>query len=138
MKKRQREWADSAGLDARVFDNRWKESWVLRTEDRTRNCYRPEWWNYIRGREHRWSRALTSSQCFAVNLFAPLKEDSTLARAAWARLWSRRPLEAGDAIEVEFEWTPDGGPEWLGERHIRRRSTWCYGSPAAPRPSVSS
>jgi len=80
MRERQRKWASDAGLDPRMLDDRWERSWVLRTEHRARNVYRDEWWPYLRGREHRWSRALTSSQCFAVNVFAPLKEDPALAR----------------------------------------------------------
>jgi len=46
-----------------------------RRGDRMRNLFRQEWWHHIQGLEHRWVRALNSSQCFAVNLFANLAED---------------------------------------------------------------
>jgi len=89
---------------------------VLKKEHRERNLFDPRWWRYIAGQEHRWASALNSSQCFAVNVFAPLAEDSDLAKAVWARIYPHRPLDPADTVLVEFEHTPQGADEWLGER----------------------
>ena len=71
MKERQREGADDAGVDPRMFDDRWDRSWVLRAKERERNVYRSRWCAYIRGREHRSSRALTWSGSYIENLRSP-------------------------------------------------------------------
>jgi hypothetical protein len=70
----------------------------------------------IAGKEHRWARALTSSQCFGVNLFAPLALDQALARQGLPTLLPRRALAATETVEVALEFTPQDGPKWLGER----------------------
>lgn len=93
-----------------------RPSWVLKREFEKSNLFDPDWWPYIEGNEHRWVRALNSSQCFAVNLIAPLADDPGLARSVWPILSPHRPLQDGDEVKVEFEYTPDGARDWLGER----------------------
>ena len=88
--------------------------WVLKPEFRTLNLWDPDWWALIRNREHRRSRALTSSQCFAVNLFAPLAVDRALARRALLSLLPHRVLAATDTVEVALEFTPPNGAEVAG------------------------
>jgi len=68
------------------------------------------------GKEHVWGRALTSSQCFGVNPFAPLALDRALARLVLRTLLPARRLAAADAVKVALEYTPQDGPGWLGER----------------------
>jgi hypothetical protein len=117
MKRHQIDWARSAGLI-----DEWRETgsgrpWVLRQEKQELNFHRPEWRHYIRGKEHRWSRAMNSSQCFAVNLFAPLADDGDLATQVFPDLFSTHPLEIGDSVQAEFEHTPVGARGWLGEQN---------------------
>jgi hypothetical protein len=117
MRDRQLEWALGAGIPVAALEKRREEvSWVLRSEHQNLNLFRPDWWAYIAGREHRWARALNSSQCFAVNVFAPLAEEPTRARRALQVLLLNRNLGSQDTVCVEFEFTPEGAPEWLGER----------------------
>ena len=97
-------------------ERRGQVSWVLKKEHEARNLHDPAWWRFIEGNEHRWARALNSSQCFAVNLFAPLAQDADLSKRVWDRIAPNRPLSQSDSIEVCFEYTPVGGPRWLGER----------------------
>ena len=61
-------WATEAGKADYLED---EPHWVLRGESKSQNLYKPEWLHFIRGREHRWFRALNSSQAFAVNWPAP-------------------------------------------------------------------
>lgn len=61
-------WATTNGL-AECVELDMGRPWVLAEAHRTRNLFSQEWWHHIRGFEHRWVRALNSSQCFAVNLF---------------------------------------------------------------------
>jgi hypothetical protein len=89
---------------------------VLKPEHRRLNLFRPEWWNYISHAEHRWSRSLNSSQCFAANLFAPLAEDSERARAALQLLLPTRDIRREDNVSVGFEYNPPNAPAWMGER----------------------
>jgi len=117
LRERQLEWALAGGIPATALEvRRGRVSWVLKQEHRKRNLYRAEWWKYIEGKEHRWARALNSSQCFAVNLFAPLAEDRSRAIEALRLLLPSRRFESTDTISVRFEYTPEGGPDWFGER----------------------
>jgi hypothetical protein len=117
MKDRQLAWALGGGIPvAALEERRGQPSWVLKPQHRKRNMFRPEWWDHIAGAEHRWARALNSSQCFAVNLFAPLAEDPARARTALKLLVPERDLDAQDTVAVKFEFTPEGAAKWLGER----------------------
>lgn len=117
IRDRQLAWARAGGVPIEALEERYgKVSWVLKHEYRKRNLFRPEWWDYIQGAEHRWSRALNSSQCFAVNLFAPLKDDALCARKLLELLLPGRSLDDRDSVSVEFEFTPTGSAAWLGER----------------------
>jgi hypothetical protein len=113
LKTQQVAWARARGIDARQTEA--KRPWVLRPEYRALNFWKPGWWSHIAGKEHRWARALTSSQCFAVNLFAPLAADPALACKVLLRLRPSRALATGDIVEVVLEFTPPQAPEWLGE-----------------------
>jgi restriction endonuclease-like protein len=116
MRDRQFAWALGGGIPTAALEERHgRVSWVLKPEHRKLNLFCPDWWDYIAGSEHRWARALNSSQCFAVNLFAPLAEDPARARAALEILLPTRALGAQDSVAVQFEFTPEGAPEWLGE-----------------------
>jgi hypothetical protein len=114
LKRLQAVWAQRSGLGAYV---EWSHGrpWVLAEEHRKRNLHREEWWRHIEGREHRWARALNSSQCFAVNLFAPLADDVQAAHAFLRRMLPARELADGDRVEVRFEHSPPGVAERLGE-----------------------
>lgn len=113
---RQLAWALGGAIPAEALEVRHgKVSWVLKRERRKLNLFRPSWWDYIAHAEHRWSRALNSSQCFAVNIFAPLSDDAARARKALQSLLPTRALGLQDTVTVEFEFTPNGSPEWLGE-----------------------
>ena len=116
LKQHQIAWASNNGIpdDEREVSSR--RAWVLKKEAKERNLYDPQWWRYIAGFEHRWARSLTSSQCFAVNLFAPLASDTVLAKAVFTRVVPHRSLEPLDEVRVELEHTPDGARDWLGER----------------------
>ena len=117
MKRHQLSWALANGVTPDMLETRRGQvSWVLKEEHREQNLFDPGWWRYIAGHEHLWARALNSSQCFAVNIFAPLAEDGDLARRVWARVCPNWPLDAADTVTVEFEHTPRGTKEWLGER----------------------
>ena len=114
MKRHQLSWALANGVTRDMLEA--DRPWVLKKEHRERNLFDPSWWRYIAGQEHRWASALNSSQCFAVNVFAPMAEDSDLAKAVWARIYPHRHLDPADTVTVEFEHTPEGAGEWLGER----------------------
>jgi hypothetical protein len=114
LKTQQVAWAQGQGIDARQTEA--GRPWVLRPEHRILNFWNPGWWSHIAGKEHRWARALTSSQCFAVNLFAPLAADPALAREVLLRLRPSRALATGDTVEVALEFTPAQAHQWLGER----------------------
>ncbi len=117
MKRHQLSWALTNGVTPDMLETRrGKLSWVLKEEHREQNLFDPRWWRYIAGHEHRWVRALISSQCFAVNVFAPLAEDDDLAKTVWVRICPHRPLDPADTVTVEFEHIPQGADEWLGER----------------------
>ena len=117
MRDRQLAWALAGGIPLNALEERHgKTSWVLKSEHRKLNLFRPAWWDYIEGAEHRWARALNSSQCFAVNLFAPLAEDSVLARKVLNGLLPERSLDCNDLVSICFEFTPSGSASWLGER----------------------
>jgi len=116
-RSRQLAWALNGGVPAAALEIRHgKVSWVLKPEHRKLNLFRTEWWDYIVHAEHRWSRALNSSQCFAVNLFAPLADDCARARRALQLLLPTRDVRPEDTVRVRFEFTPEGAPSWMGER----------------------
>ena len=116
MKEHQIAWATRNGfthlLDPR---NNSQPSWVLKPEHQTKNLQNPTWWQYIKGREHKWARSLLSSQCFAVNVFGPLVENPILAKRVLESLFPHRILEKDDNVSVFFEHTPEGTQKWLGE-----------------------
>ena len=117
MKRHQISWALANGVTPDMLETRNGQlSWVLKEDHREQNLFDPRWWRYIAGHEHRWVRALNSSQCFAVNVFAPMAEDGDLAKKVWARIYPQRSLDPTDNVTVEFEHTPEGADEWLGER----------------------
>jgi len=117
MKEHQIIWAGKNGLDQLLEKrNDTQPSWVLKKEHKKRNLQDATWWKHIEGREHLWSRALNSSQCFGVNLFGPLAINRSLAKQALTdTLFQRQELEGGDEVTVLFEHTPEDAPEWLGE-----------------------
>ena len=81
MRERQLSWALAGGIPLSALEQRHgKVSWVLKHDDRKLNLFRKDWWEYIAHAEHFWARALNSSQCFAVNVFAPIADDPALAR----------------------------------------------------------
>jgi hypothetical protein len=109
-------WALNGGVPVAALEIRRGEiSRVLKREYRKLNVFRPDWWDYVAHAEHRWSRALNSSQCFAVNIFAPLAEDSGRARRALQLLLPTRELRPEDMVIVCFEYTPEGAAAWMGE-----------------------
>ena len=114
MQRHQTSWALANGVSPGMLEA--DRPWVLKDEHREQNLFDPRWWRYIAGHEHRWARALNSSQCFAVNVFAPLAEDRDLAMKVWARIYPNRPLDPADTVTVVFEHTPEGVDEWLGEK----------------------
>lgn len=119
MKDRQLTWARANGIPAHALEERdGAPSWVLKPEHQRLNLYQASWWEYIAGREHRWARALNSSQCFAVNLFAPLKETSGIAWRALNVLLPERHLRADARISVEFEYLEPDASGWLAPEAI--------------------
>ena len=88
----------------------------MKREHKTRNLHDETWWEYIKGREHKWARSLLSSQCFAVNVFGPLAAKPILAKRVLETLLPHRTLEKDDVVTVCFEHTPQGAPDWLGEK----------------------
>lgn len=115
LKAHQIIWAEANDLADRTEAANGRP-WVLKREYQTDNLFDPNWWSYIAGKEHQWARALNSSQCFAVNLFAPLIENYVLAKAVYMQLLPDRPLERDDEVAVELEYSPAQAREWLGER----------------------
>jgi hypothetical protein len=69
IKERQIEWARVAAKSQFLEE---KRPWVLRQRFKAENLFDSSWMGLIDGREHRWFRALNSSQAFAVNLFGPV------------------------------------------------------------------
>lgn len=127
MKNHQIWWAGENGI-ASLLERR-KDggpSWVLRDEHKTKNLKDASWWKYIEGKEHRWARSLLSSQCFAVNLFGPMKHNSTLAKEVFLNLITHRTLESDDTVNVSFEYTPTRGPKWLGETRQPTQIDVCF------------
>lgn len=113
----QLQWALNGGVPAGALrEHEGKHSWVLKHTLRKHNLFRSRWWEHIAGFEHRWASALNSSQCFGVNLFAPLHEDPARARSVLRLLLPHRDIDPEDTVSVLFEHTPDGAAEWLGER----------------------
>lgn len=117
MKDHQIAWANKNGLAPLVESQR---PWVLQQEHKTRNLYDATWWQYIKGREHKWARSLLSSQCFAVNVFGPLVEKPVRAKQVLETLLPHRTIEKDDVVTVLFEHTPEGTREWLGETTTRQ------------------
>jgi hypothetical protein len=117
IRQQQVQWALAHGITADQLEDRdGTSSWILRPAFKRANLFEPDWWAFIAGKEHRWARALNSSQCFAVNLFAPLKRDPAAARDTLARMLPDRDLRPTDTVSVEFEYAPPGSAAWLGER----------------------
>ena len=87
---------------------------------RQENLFDPSWMKLIHGREHRWFRALNSSQAFAVNLFGPVATNAKLAGSAFNRLFPMRGTVEISEVQVCLEYTPNGGPLWLGEEISRQ------------------
>ena len=117
MKEHQIEWASKNGLNHLLEPRQdLHPSWVLKQEHKTRSLHDESWWRHIKGSEHKWARSLLSSQCFAVNLFGPLAEKPVLAKLVLETLLPNRTLEKDDVVTVRFEHTPQGAPEWLGEK----------------------
>jgi hypothetical protein len=55
-------WALNGGVPVEALEvRRGRISWVLKSEQRKLNLFRPDWWDYIAHAEHKWSRALNSS-----------------------------------------------------------------------------
>ena len=122
VKRHQLSWALDNRITPEMLEVRkGKPSWVLSKEHKKQNLYDHCWWRFLQGKEHRWSRALNSSQCFAVNLFAPLASDDQVARRFWDRFVPHRHLDASQKVGVIFEHTPRLARDWLGEK--RRQST---------------
>ncbi len=116
MKRHQLDWALGGGVPRDYLEVRnGRISWVLKKEHRDNNLFEPSWWRFIAGHEHRWARALNSSQCFAVNLFAPAAMRSKLAKAI---LYTAAGITLPDdaVVEITFEHTPKDAPSWLGEK----------------------
>jgi hypothetical protein len=112
LKDHQIQWAASSGKSGFLET---KRNWVFRREEKQENLFDPTWLRLIDRHEHRWFRALNSSQAFAVNLFGPVATDSRLARALFDKLVPHRSTELTDEVRVCLEYTPKNGPEWLGE-----------------------
>lgn len=116
MKEHQIFWARQSGFEQLLEPRRGnRPSWVLKAGFKEKNLKEKAWWQYIKGKEHRWARSLLSSQCFAVNLFAPLVEKPMLAKRVLQVLLPHRTIEKDDEVSVVFEHTPKGAREWLGE-----------------------
>jgi len=117
VRNHQLAWALNGGVPAAALETRHGQiSWVLKREHRKLNLFRPDWWDYIAHAEHHWSRALNSSQCFAVNIFAPLADDCERARMALQLLLPTRDVRPEDRVSVRFEYAPENAPAWMGER----------------------
>ncbi len=116
LKAQQVAWAAAHGISHEQTEASRHRPWVLKSQFKALNLWRPGWWSLIAGKEHLWARSLTSSQCFAVNLFAPLIGRASLARELCRRLLPERGIDVRDTIELVLEFTPDGARHWLGER----------------------
>jgi hypothetical protein len=114
MQTRQIAWARTIGIPSSAFEPQW--AWVLKRSEMSRNFFRSKWGEYIKRKEHTWARSLNSSQCFAVNLFGPLREDPARARQVLRRLLPHHDLhDSTTTVTVEFEYQPVGADAWLGE-----------------------
>lgn len=118
MRDHQLHWAlGKGGVPSEALEQRnGKTSWVLKREHQRRNVFVSKWWEHIVGKEHRWARALNSSQCFGLNLFGPLADDNGRGRQVLEALLPDRRLFSDDTVHVHFEHSPDGAAGWLGER----------------------
>ncbi|WP_227340270.1 PGN_0703 family putative restriction endonuclease [Sphingopyxis sp. P8] len=125
MKQHQVRWAAANGLHPAATENGGSRDHVLLHERRSQNLYDPDWWELISGKEHRWARSLTSSQCFAVNLFGPLVDDPELAKQVFESLFPHR-IEAGISVEVALEFAPEETGKWLGEAGQTTQVDACF------------
>jgi len=125
MQQHQVLWAAANGLHPTATENGGTRDHVLLHEHRKHNLFDPDWWELISGKEHRWARSLTSSQCFAVNLFAPLVYDSALALAVFERLFPHR-MEPGISVEICLEFAPAETAKWLGEKGQTTQVDACF------------
>jgi hypothetical protein len=115
LKAHMTRWAEAHDL-AECVESYTGRTWVLAEVHRVRNLFLEEWWHHIHGFEHRWVRALNSSQCFAVNLFATLAKDPFSANRFLRSMLPERGITQADHVVVRFEHSPSGVPERLGER----------------------
>lgn len=116
MRAHQLSWARDGGVPPEALEWRHGQpSWVLKKSFERSNLFDPAWWMHITGKEHLWARALNSSQCFAVNLFAPLTSNQEALRLFLQQFIADQSLELEDEICLRFEHTPPGAPEWMGE-----------------------
>lgn len=117
VRERQLAWALDGHIPEDALERRRERaSHVLKNEHQQRNLFNAEWWKHIAGKEHRWVRALNSSQCFAINLFAPLHGNEARARSFLRASLKARDIRQDDRVFVEFEFTPDDTKDWLGEK----------------------
>jgi hypothetical protein len=115
IKERQIEWARLAGKGQFLEE---KREWVFRKGFEAENLFDPSWMRLIdRRKQHRWFRALNSSQAFAINLFGPVASDTKLAASVFSRLFPKRGPVGNPEVKVRLEYTPDAGPLWLGEKN---------------------
>ena len=120
IQERQLAWARDGHIATSALEQSRGGTWILNAEHRGLNLFRPGWLDYIKGREHLWFRSLISSQAFAINIFAPCAEDSTLCINVLRFLLPDRELASGDSAIVCFEHTPGGSRSWLGEEGTRQ------------------
>ena len=125
MKQHQVRWAAANGLHPHATENGGSRDHVLLHQHRKQNLFDPDWWELISGKEHRWARALTSSQCFAVNLFAPLVGYPELAKMVFESLFPHR-AESGTSVNVCLEFAPAETGKWLGEKGQTTQVDACF------------
>lgn len=114
LKDQQIKWALQQGIGGALENEQGKPRWLFRNTERSKNFFDPKWLSLIHGHEHRWVRALNSSQAFAVNLFAPSAEDPALAKSILTGMLPHRRFAADHEVHVQFEFQAPKA-RWLGE-----------------------
>ena len=114
MKQHQIDWVQSGGLPSNLFES--GRPWVLEKQHEVRNLYDPNWWSLLQGRAHRWARSLNSSQCFAVNVFAPFAADEAMARSFLRQVVPAAAVRDDERVDVSFEVVLPQTRAWLGEK----------------------